>query len=384
MLVFFPFFIGKFRIPNTYFYFASYFVLIGMYNIYVGNNTPGAFLKIFLGLFMSYLFYYFVFRAYQINLQLLFKLYLLGAYIMAVIGLIQLISFLLGITPGYDFTWILNKSGPVLGGNLGIRINSFYSEPSQFAITQSPAAFVAIYSLLQKAPKHLSKFRSWIILLTYLFTFSSLGYMGIFIIFLLLIFNLRLTKYLIFIVPLLVLIFNLLYNYVDEFRIRFDDTISVFTTSKFQLGKSHGSSIILYDNFHVTVENFKENFLFGSGLGSHSIAFEKHSITKSIRSFGFDGNSQDANSMMLRIISETGLFGIVLTFWFLFKFYTLKNEDDDDFWLISNSALVLILLFLFRQGHYFINGFPFFVFLYHYAHQQAKQKILTNFEKAAQ
>ncbi|HRH11298.1 MAG TPA: hypothetical protein PLU73_07270, partial [Bacteroidia bacterium] len=50
-----------------------------------------------------------------------------------------------------------------------------------------------------------------------------------------------------------------------------------------------------------------------------------------------------------------------------FKGYIVRDpERPSNHWLISNAILVMILLNLFRQGHYFLNGFPFFVLLYLY------------------
>ncbi|MBC7412858.1 MAG: hypothetical protein H7331_10455, partial [Bacteroidia bacterium] len=41
-------------------------------------------------------------------------------------------------------------------------------------------------------------------------------------------------------------------------------------------------------------------------------------------------------------------------------------EIDESYWIISGALLVMILLNLLRQGHYFLFGFPFFVLLYAY------------------
>ncbi|MCB0410712.1 MAG: hypothetical protein KDD29_10870, partial [Flavobacteriales bacterium] len=124
---------------------------------------------------------------------------------------------------------------------------------------------------------------------------------------------------------------------------------------------------ILYNNYIIATKNFKENPLFGTGLGSHPIAFEKYSIAKHIKVHGFNLNSADANSMLLRLISETGLFGVIIMFYIIIKFYIKRDEEyETNHWLISNGILIMILLNLFRQGHYFLNGFPFFVLLYVY------------------
>ncbi len=107
--------------------------------------------------------------------------------------------------------------------------------------------------------------------------------------------------------------------------------------------------------------------MFGTGIGSHLVAFEKYSLAKNFKTFGFNFNGQDANSMFLRLMSETGLFGLLIFFIILVRCYVKRDKEHLTYhWLISNGVLVMILLNLFRQGHYFLNGFPFFVILYYY------------------
>jgi hypothetical protein len=168
-------------------------------------------------------------------------------------------------------------------------------------------------------------------------------------------------------IPLGILLFNVMYDNVRDFRERYDSLVDLFSTGQFVLGKTHGSSFILYNNYRVAVSNMKSHFLFGTGLGSHPTAFEKYSIAKDIKVYGFNLNSADANSMLLRLMSETGLFGVSIFLILIVKCYVKRQDNDPSYyWLISNSILVMILLNLFRQGHYFLNGFPFFVILYYY------------------
>jgi hypothetical protein len=191
--------------------------------------------------------------------------------------------------------------------------------------------------------------------------------------------NFGLLRYLILVIPVSLFLFNFLYNNVIDFRDRYDSLVGLFSgNQKFQLGKTHGSSFILYNNYHVAIESFKSNFLLGTGIGSHPIAFEKFSLAKDIKVFGLNLNSADANSMLLRLISETGLFGVLIMFYIIIKFYVKRDEKNDTYhWLVSNGILIMILLNLFRQGHYFLNGFPFFVLLYIY-NSISYNKLLEN------
>ena len=117
------------------------------------------------------------------------------------------------------------------------------------------------------------------------------------------------------------------------------------------------------------MRNFSNNFLFGSGLGSHPVAFEKYSITRDIRVANVSQNSLDASSMLFRLISETGLYGTALMLLVFFRCFIKRRSDrsaPDYYWIISGGICVMIAVNLLRQGHYFLNGFPFFIWMYYY------------------
>lgn len=366
-LILLPVFYARYALNRMLLVIFSILLITGMFNIFLNNNTAFLFLKVYTGLLLSYFFYYYVILEFNYQINRLFEWYLKGAYIASIIGVIQFISFQFNFTPGYDFSWILNKGGPVYGGNFGIRINSVFAEPTYLASTLSAAFFVSITNIFRKESFYLSKFQSALIILVYILSFSGVGQAGIFLTVIFLILNFGFIRYLIIAIPIFILMFNFLYNNVNEFSERYDGLIGLFSGEQFKLGKTHGSSFVLYNNYIVTLENFKSNFIFGSGIGSHPIAFDKYSIAKGIKTAGFSNNSADANSMLLRLFSETGLFGVSIFMYIIFKFYVIRiPKIDSHHWLIANSILVMILLNLFRQGHYFLNGFPFFVLMYIY------------------
>jgi hypothetical protein len=377
-IVLLPVFMMRYGMKGALFYIFLILFASGLFNIFLNNNTADQFFKIFTGLALSYFFYYYVIIEYSFDIESLFKWYLKGAYIVCVIGLIQFVSFQLGFKPGYDYSWILNKWGIVTGGNFGIRINSVFGEPTYLGAVISSAFFVAVYDLTRREKFYFTPFQSLLIIAVYLLSFSGLAQVGIIITLIFLAVNFGLFRYIFIFIPIGILIFSFMYNNITEFRERYDSLITLFTTGKFVLGKTHGSSFILYNNFNVAIENFKSNFVFGSGVGSHPVAFEKYSVGKYIGVYGFNLNSQDANSMLLRLISETGLFGVLIFAFIIFKCYVRRNAGHPSYhWLVSNALLVMILLNLFRQGHYFLNGFPFFVILYYFNWQSWRSYLET-------
>jgi hypothetical protein len=364
-----PGFFIRFKLDKNLILILLTLFITGLISVYTNHNTFAQFVKVFGSILLTYTFYYFAILELEINVEILFKWYLKGAYYASIIGVIQFISFLFDFKYGYRLNLLfkLNKWGVTTGGAFGIRINSIYPEPSHLGSALSAAFFIAVYNLLTKTPFYLSKLQSIIIISVYVLSFSSLGQTGIFLTFILLGISYGLARYLVVLVPLFVFGFNFLYNNVLEFRERYEGLITMFTNGKFKLGKTHGSSFILYNNYTVALKNFKTNFLFGTGLGSHPFAFEKYSLARQFKIYGFNLNSADANSMFLRLMSETGLFGLTVFFILMYKGYIKRNDLYLSYhWLVSNAILVMILLNLFRQGNYYLFGFPFFLFLYYF------------------
>jgi len=380
-LMFLPYLLQKYglrSIPKVLALFGFLFIN-GIIQIGLGNNTSGYFYKIFFGTFFSYIFYYLIVVDSGFDTKKLFDLYLKGCYVVSVIGLIQFIGFQIHIPALYDYGWLLNKWGVIRGGNFGIRINSVFPEPTYFSTSVSLAVFVAINNLLTKENYYYSKIQSLLVIGVSFLSFSGVGYFGLFITLILIFINYGLVRYAVIFVPLLALVFYQLYQNVPEFSERYDSTAEIFTTGNYKLGKTHGSSLILYNNYQVAVRNFKDYFL-GTGLGSHPIAFAKYSLTKDVKTAGVDLNGMDANSMFNRLLSETGIVGVGLFVLLIFKGFVKRNLSipiNNSYWIISNALLTLILLNLLRQGHYFLHGFPLLVWLYYYN----KQNYLTALEQ---
>jgi hypothetical protein len=362
-----PIFFVKFGVPKYPVLLFIPLFISGMIYCAVGLNTYPQFLKIFIGFFSSVLFYHYVFQLYEFDLKKLFRWYMLGCVILSMIGIFQVISFRVGFRPGYDFHWIgLNKWGVIRGG-LGIRMNSLFGEPAYFAAVVAPAFFVSIYNLTRINTIFITRRQSVVIGVAYLLTFSSIGILGIFLTAVLLLLNLGFVRYAIVFIPLSIFVFIYSYENVPEFRERYDGTIEIFGTGNYKSYEINGSSFVLYNNYHVASENFKRHPFFGTGLGSHPIAFDKYSLTLLEGAVDIDFNKMDANSMALRLMSETGLYGLSVMFLLLLRCWVFKNTaKDQELWVMSNATAVIILLFLLRQGHYFINGFPFFLWMFFY------------------
>ena len=373
MLLFFPVYIVRYGFPKEPFLVFTPLLLSGIVYIQIGDNETGLFFKIFIGFFSSVLFYRYVLEAFEFDVETLFKLYLKGAVIVSGIGLFQIASFLIGFGPGYDYSFILNKWGTSPGG-IGIRLNSIFSEPAYFAGVIGPAFFVSVYSLIFRKFILLKRYQAWLIIVAYALTFSSLGIISVFVTIFLLLLNFGFVRYAIIVMPLLFVGYNYAYDSIDEFRERVDGTVNVFSAERtMDINQVHGSSFVLYNNYVIATENWKRNILFGTGLGSHPVAYDKYSLTNRPGMIQIMFNKADANSMFLRLLSETGLYGVFIMIWLVvFNLVPKKQSMNETNWLMSNAILVVILVYLMRQGHYFINGFPFFLWMYYYIRKKNK------------
>ena len=146
-LVLFPKFILKYGIPKHFGIISSILLAVGILNIYSGNNTISSFFKVFIGLFSAYLFFYYVVFKSGVKPILLFKFYLAGSLFCASWGIFQWSSFILGLSAGNNFPWLFGFLNPYLSSE-GLRISTFFGEPTYYAMFLSGAVFVAIHDLI--------------------------------------------------------------------------------------------------------------------------------------------------------------------------------------------------------------------------------------------
>ncbi|MEO6301997.1 MAG: hypothetical protein ABIP51_02380 [Bacteroidia bacterium] len=387
LLILLPIFIIKYKFYTPILYILIPLLIIGVFNVFVDNNTSSKFLKIYLNLCVNLIFYQYVMQYYNFDVKLIFKKYINIAFIVCAIGLFQLFSYWIGFKYGYDLRILLglNKWG-VNPGGLGIRINSVFSEPSALGIAIAPAFFVSVYQLLTRTNDFISLMRCSVIVICYCLSFSSLAFIGIFLSTILITLNFGAVRYFLFAIPISVFLFFVAYNNANEFKVRIDGVKELFVddildearagetrrakNKRIQnfLSRVHGSSFVFYNNYYIAKQNFLKNPLFGTGIGSHEFAYDKYTLNKLIGGI-YEFNTGDANSLFLRTTSEVGLFGAIFLILFVFKYFVshdLNGGEDNEYWLISNALLVLILLTYLRQGNYTYNGFFFYGWMYFY------------------
>jgi hypothetical protein len=353
---------------------CTFFYLVGLIFIPSGLNTFQQLNKVTLGFLLSLSFFEYVMRGFDFDVKEIFTFYIKCALVVSIIALIQYSSYQIGFSPGYNYRWLFNKWGVIVGEG-GLRVNSLFSEPAYYAASMSPAFFVAVYNVInRKSPVFLTVFQSVLIIIAYPLTRSSVGIFGIILTLILLVVNSGFIRYGLFIAPLLFFGFNYAYKNIVDFRDRVDGTFEIYNTGNVYSYDIHGSSFVLYNHTHIATENFKDHPLFGTGLGSHEMAFNNYSLTNLQGVVDIEFNKADANSMALRLMSETGLAGMLFFgLFFLFNWLIKPYAVSDEYWIINNACFLIISLQLLRQGNYYYCGFPFFLWLYYYSKKKNKE-----------
>lgn len=352
---------------KVFFFLFGIIIIFSLYNIYVGKDTLGLLVKQVIGILLNAIIFYLLIKVNNYDLKRLFKIYLNIAFLVGAIGLIQELSYLLNFRFGYDFQYIIPNWKISVSQYGFLRINSILSEPASFCYSMMPAFFVSIISFSRNSFRFLTKWKSLIIISSFFLTFSTIGYIGMVTSLFLLMYNYRKIRYIFGGIILMFVFVFFLWNNIGDFQIRIGDSIDMLT-GKANLTTVNLSTFALFSNSLVAYNSFKDNPIFGSGLGSHKLSYHKYiNDIVDVNKISTFLNVDDASSLFLRLLSETGLFGIIIFFYFLFKFHLSKKRDESNYlWIINNAILAMFLIRLIRCGHYFINGFFFFFWLYYF------------------
>ncbi|HYF69909.1 MAG TPA: O-antigen ligase family protein, partial [Ohtaekwangia sp.] len=300
----------------------------------------------------------------------IFRKYILVAKYILVIGLIQ--SFMFVMEHGNAFLKIF----PFLKStNISARFQSLSDEPSFIAITFAPIVFVAMHNLFYRRKHFLTRTWSCLFLLGYLLTLSSSAYVGIALMLVLLYFKKLTEKKLILgsVVLSSIFLFVLIsYERIDLIKVRVDDTLYGLTHD-FDDPRVYQSvnlsTYALLSNWYVTKKGFTDFPLTGRGLGTHATTYYTH-LPDAMKEYVIL-NDKDANSMALRLLSETGLVGLLLFTLFLIRYkikFNLVDTCQEEFlWVINSAIFVVIIIVLLRNGNYTSSGKLLFILLYYFS-----------------
>ena len=376
-----PIFFLKYRVPFREIAWVVFVLIVGASGAITGDIPIGVYIKVAGSIILPYVFYAYVWRHFEYDVERLFTIYLKGAYVISIIGLLLFIDSFLG----NNFLHFLQSFIyiDIVDATVGIRLASLLGEPTYFANIVLPAGVVAMMRLVVKKNvgigiDYMTKRKAAVFTISLLLTYSAIAFLGLLLGGILLLLRHGAIRYAI-VIPLILVIARIIIFQVPELEERYQGVLSV-SSEKSQTGEFHGSSFILFNHAYITWMNLNENPLFGTGLGTHSLATDKFSLGNEGVEYHYrTQNAQDASSMLLRILSELGIFGGILVFIFLRRNFIPRVPDDPVLWLISTAIFVTIVMQLLRQGNYILNGFPFFVLGFVFTrHEFNKRHVLTN------
>lgn len=273
-------------------------------------------------------------------------------------------AFYAHISVIYDLRWLVK--GQLAPANSVFRASTIFQEPSECALILLPMAFMAIYLFWGKSKQELalfiSKKEAIIILLGYVATFSSAGYIGIFIgvIFIWLEYKHNPKQIIIFILGIAA--FMIAYTKIGDFNERINDTLALISDDSQSLATANISSQTIIINLKIALKSFADSCGLGGGIGSHPISYERFIKDLPVSNVVFFFNKEDANSLLLRIISELGLLGLAGVVGFLFRFWPKRDGTFES--IVGNMCITYFFLRLLRYGHYFNNGLLLFVIVF--------------------
>lgn len=364
-------FYRKIIISRKFVYIFMFIFLVSCINCLQGNDSIFLLLKTSIALIFNVITYYLLIHLNDYKVDKLFRIYLKMAFIVALIGIFQEISFFAGFKPGYDFRYFIPRIGAPYSYFGILRIISIMPEPTHFGTVMMPAVFISILSLMGGKNSYIGKKASLLIIISALLTFSLVTYVGIVVAFILIMINYKKIRLMAMCAIIIAAVAFTTYRYLPMIKTRVDDTVAIVSGKK-TLGEVNLSTFASYSNGFIAFKSFMKNPLFGSGLGSHPLSYDKY-IAQAIDPANVWSfmNRTDASGLFFRLISETGMVGIFLFFYFIVKFYVSKTKDEY-FWIISNSILCLFILNLLRQGNYFYSGSIFFILTYYFVRKNMR------------
>ncbi len=381
---------GTFRFPKFLFYIIA-FITIQTFFINNSNLSDPRVWSHFIGLTLlalsSFSFFYF----YRNNLDDFVITYYKLVYFIAMFSIFQIAIFLLfeiSIIPQNIITGQLQTRDPVFIPEIfEIMPRSFglSTEPSNFAYILIPGVYLAISQLFtEETFDNQPKRYTWIILTAMILTFSFVAYFGI-LLSILFIFKEKIFKLSVrSIYPIILLLFLIYSIFAIGVGKKFINLLQMGNeVSENRLETHDYTAFALISNFVVAIESQKENHFIGSGLNTHLYNYDKY-IYKifQIKQVLLELNKEAAGSIFLRTLSEFGIPGLLALFIFFIRFKSKRGFTFSKYQTINEMALVTILLFCTRSGHYVSPTFLIFGEIYYFSYQikKTQNSILKNEE----
>jgi len=316
----------------------------------------------------------------KLGLIKVYRSYIFLSIFISIGILLQHLGYYLGIPFLYDLSYLINGYKVVTEAGV-YRAHFIFSEPAIISYMLALAFVMSFYSILNKNKLlhlYIKKKYAFLIIIAYLSTFSSLGYI-VLILTIFSIIRMRMKSILLFlffaILGYIFLINNANYMY------RVDGFLTLFNDEDMSVAKMNMSIWAMYSNMIIAFNNFTEYFPIGVGMANHATSFDQYSylLNHVTNLRGIILMKEGAGGLMLRITSEVGFIGILSIFYFLVVF-KVNKKNNLDLYLLSNAFLIGIIVILIRHGG-LISSMTTFYFLGYYFVGKHKDEGVNLFKK---
>ena len=140
--------------------------------------------------------------------------------------------------------------------------------------------------------------------------------------------------------------FMIAYTKIGDFNERINDTLALISDDSQSLATANISSQTIIINLKIALKSFADSCGLGGGIGSHPISYERFIKDLPVSNVVFFFNKEDANSLLLRIISELGLLGLAGVVGFLFRFWPKRDGTFES--IVGNMCITYFFLRLLR------------------------------------
>jgi len=334
-------YLGKIWCPSGLGWVTLFVAASGLIGVAQGTDTVWLSMKELLGIFFAGLYFCSVVQMVDFDVARCFRTYANTAFYVAIFGIVL-----------FPFQAKLGLRDPN-------RLRSALSEPADFAAVCLPAFYY--YADRWQRGERVGR-RVLVFAAAYILAGSSTGFIGI--IFGAYIFCRRFRRGA-FLMPFVILIVGSgIYAGSADFRLRLDDAAGYLAGSDYN--DNNLSVFVLASSLHVAARMLAEHPLVGGGVGSQFVSHERFvdelvGFDRAIAGGFRDLNSHDGNSLLLRCVSETGLVGVGLLFWTIWRF---RPRADGESMAVGNAIQIYIFVALVRIGTYVSIEEVFFLVVY--------------------
>ena len=357
------------RAPHVLVYLTLFFA----YSVVVATTILGypmsKGLQQYVLLTLYILIYYSLLSQQKANIEGLFIVYLKVAKVVGLLGFIELCAYAATHIDIFSFT-LWAKTNTEVASHI-IRVHSTLAEGGYYGTILSP--FIA-YIILYKDKFHV--YKRWqlvIIFISLICSVSAIAYLT-FAVCLATILYRKVGKGLLLKVVSIAVLIGVIAFFASDSKeneseqgfggltVRFQQTATALSSLNniYVIESLNNSSYALLANTYVATHAPLR--WTGTGLGTHKLNY--HAVYQSNRPL-YGLNDEDGYSLFNRLLSETGILGLLVYIVFLFKYRSKQS-------MINTCVLFYLLGTFIRGGNYFVYGMIFYNMLYYFSYKNTK------------